>query len=469
MQKKSLTELRTIAKSLGIKAITKYKKSELIELIEKAQNPQDDKQTAVQKKSNDNSDDKYVDKVENNNESIKDNATSEKDEDKSDEKKENWVDATDCEGVLEVLSEGYGFLRCENYLSGSDDVYVGNTHIRKFGLKTGDLIKGKAKQARDEERHKALIYIHEVNGDGIGVCLHRTPFERLTPIYPDKRISLESKGKPADLSVRMLDLVAPIGKGQRGLIVAPPKAGKTTFLKALANAITENNKDIHLIVLLIDERPEEVTDMKRSVKGDVIYSTFDEQPEHHIRVAEMALERARRICEHKKDVVIIMDSITRLARAYNLTVPSSGRTLSGGIDPSSLYKPKHFFGSARNIEEGGSITIIASALVDTGSRMDDVIYEEFKGTGNMEVHLSRDLAQKRIFPAIDIDKSSTRKEELLFTKEEAEASYSIRKLMQNGHIAENTENLIGMMKKTTNNEEFIPRLKDWLRIMGKNK
>lgn len=462
MQRKSLTELRQLAKELGIKSITKYKKAELILLIEEKQKEEQDKKTVNPEISAEKEVFSETKKA------IEENTCAEE-SDQHEEKKDNWSDAWDCEGVLEVMPDGYGFLRCENYLPGNDDIYVGNTHIRKFALKTGDLIKGKTKQAREGERYKALIYINEINGDSIAACLHRKPFEKLTPIYPNERLYLESPNKISDPTVRMLDLIAPIGKGQRGMIVAPPKAGKTTFLKKLANSIIDNNENIKLIVLLIDERPEEVTDMKRSVRGEVIYSTFDEQPEHHARVAEMVLERAQRLCEHKEDVVIIMDSITRLARAYNLIIPTSGRTLSGGIDPAALYKPKHFFGSARNIEEGGSITIIASALVETGSRMDDVIYEEFKGTGNMEVHLSRELAEKHIFPAIDIEKSSTRKEELLFTKEELEGSCSLRKLVRSGTLAENTEHILSMLKKTSNNKEFLIRLKDWLKIMDGKK
>lgn len=475
--KATLSELKEAAKALGIKSVSKYKKAELIELIQSEaesnkQKTPSRKTACIKKKVQKIKAESEPQGVNEENSADLPEQTdtpSETEEKETQEKKDGFEAAGDCEGVLEVLSEGYGFLRCENYLTGSDDVYVSNVYIRKFGLKTGDLIKGKTKQPREGEKFRALIYINEVNGDNIGVCMHRTPFEKLTPIYPNERLYLESDVGGADDTVRLLDLIAPIGKGQRGLIVAPPKAGKTTFLKNLANSITENNDNIKLIVLLIDERPEEVTDMQRSVKGEVIYSTFDEMPEHHTRVAEMVLERAQRLCEHKQDVVIIMDSITRLARAYNLTIPSSGRTLSGGIDPAALYKPKHFFGSARNIEEGGSITIIASALVDTGSRMDDVIYEEFKGTGNMEVHLSRELAQRRIFPAIDIEKSSTRKEELLFTREEMTCSYNIRNLVHTGALADSTENILTMIRKTATNKEFLEKLPDWLKLMDRKK
>ncbi len=369
----------------------------------------------------------------------------------------------DCDGVLEVMSDGYGFLRCENYLSGSDDIYVGNSYIRKFNLKTGDFINGKCKSNKGNEKFTPLLYINKLNGDPISSAFSRVPFEKLTPIYPKERLKLENTNEK-DYASRIVDLLAPIGKGQRGLIVAPPKAGKTTFLKTIANSIVENNPDVHLIVLLIDERPEEVTDMKRSVNGEVISSTFDELPEHHIRVAEMVLERAHRLCEHKKDVVIVMDSITRLARAYNLTLPPSGRTLSGGLDPGCLNSPKRFFGSARNIEETGSITIIASALVETGSRMDDVIYEEIKGTGNMEVHLSREIAQKRIFPAIDIKKSSTRKEELLLNTKELQTAYEVRRKLENKYPDEALHLLISMLSKTKNNKDFIEKFPQWQKI-----
>jgi len=342
------------------------------------------------------------------------------------QKREGWnnglekIESDDpVEGVLEVLPDGYGFLRNENYLPGAKDIYVSPSQIRRFSLKTGDKIRGKGRIPKEGEKFQALLYVQSVNGDPPEVAAKRTPFEQLTPIYPNERITLETS--PKELSTRLIDLIAPIGKGQRGMIVSPPKAGKTILLQKIANSITTNYPDIELIVLLIDERPEEVTDMQRSIKGEVVYSTFDKVPEHHIKVAEMVLERAQRLVEHKKDVVILLDSITRLARAYNLTIPPTGRTLSGGLDPGALHSPKRFFGSARNIENGGSLTIIATALVDTGSRMDDVIYEEFKGTGNMEIHLDRKLSEKRIFPAIDINKSGTRREELLLSQKELES------------------------------------------------
>jgi transcription termination factor Rho len=356
-------------------------------------------------------------------------------------------------GILEVLPDGYGFLRGHNYLSGPRDIYVSPSQIRRFNLKTGDKIVGKGRIQKEGEKFQALLYVLSVNGESPDMAQRRKPFEQLTPIFPDKRITLETE--PKELSPRLIDLIAPIGKGQRGLIVSPPKAGKTILLKKIANAITQKYNDIELIVLLIDERPEEVTDMQRSIRGDVIYSTFDELPEHHIKVAEMVLERAQRLVEQKKDVVILLDSITRLARAYNLTIPPTGRTLSGGLDPGALHKPKRFFGSARNIEFGGSLTIIATALIDTGSRMDDVIYEEFKGTGNMELHLDRKLSEKRIFPALDINRSGTRREELLLSQRELEAIWAIRKAMSNMGTAEVTEMIVNRLVQTKTNEEFV--------------
>lgn len=357
------------------------------------------------------------------------------------------------EGVLEVLPDGYGFLRGENYLSGPKDIYVSPSQIRRFGLKTGDRVKGKGRIPKEGEKFQALLYVQTVNEDSLEIASKRRPFEILTPIYPEKRLTLETT--PRELSTRIIDLISPIGRGQRGMIVSPPKAGKTILLKKIANAITTNHQDVELIVLLIDERPEEVTDMQRSIKGEVIYSTFDRVPEHHIKVAEMVLERAQRLVEHKKDVVILLDSITRLARAYNLTSPPTGRTLSGGLDPGALHAPKRFFGSARNIEFGGSLTIIATALIETGSRMDDVIFEEFKGTGNMEIHLDRKLSEKRIFPAIDINKSGTRREELLLNQKELESIWAIRKAMGNLGTADVTEMIINRLMQTRTNDDFV--------------
>ena len=356
-------------------------------------------------------------------------------------------------GILELLPDGYGFLRGHNYMSGPRDIYVSPSQIRRFNLKTGDRIVGKGRVQREGEKFQALLFVTLVNGDTPDVAQQRRPFETLTPIYPDERLTLENE--PKELSTRVIDLIAPIGKGQRGLIVSPPKAGKTVLLKKIANGITAKHPEVELIVLLIDERPEEVTDMQRSIKGDVIYSTFDEVPDHHVKVAEMVFERAQRLVEQKKDVVILLDSITRLARAYNMTIPPTGRTLSGGLDPGALHKPKRFFGAARNIEFGGSLTIIATALIDTGSRMDDVIFEEFKGTGNMELHLDRKLSEKRIFPAIDINRSGTRHEELLLTQREMEGIYAIRRAMGNIGTAEVAEMIINRLQQTKTNEEFI--------------
>lgn len=376
----------------------------------------------------------------------------------------------DCEGVLEVLPDGYGFLRSEKYLPGNRDVYVSIAQIRRFSLKTGDLVTGKTRPSKEGERFLALLYITAVNGEEPEKAQTRKPFEELVPIYPNERITLESPGLGHDqnLAIRLIDLIAPIGKGQRGMIVSQPKSGKTTLLKNIAHGISNNYPDVHLIVLLIDERPEEVTDMQRSIKGEVLYSTFDELPEHHTRVAEMTQERAMRLVEQGKDVVVLMDSITRLARAYNLTIPATGKTLSGGMDPGALHKPKRFFGAARNIENGGSLTIIATALIETGSRMDDIVYEEFKGTGNMEIHLDRKMSEKRIFPAIDIYKSGTRREELLLTKEELDAVFTMRRTLAAGNPAEVTEQMINMLDKTATNEEFIQRLTSWNKIYEKD-
>ncbi len=357
------------------------------------------------------------------------------------------------EGVLEVLPDGYGFLRSDNFLSGTKDVYVSPSQIRRFGLKTGDKVKGKGRIPKEGEKFQALLYVQSVNGDTPDIAQKRIAFENLTPIYPDHRITLETSAR--ELSTRLIDLIAPIGRGQRGMIVSPPKAGKTILLKKIANAITTNCPEIELIVLLIDERPEEVTDMQRSINGEIIYSTFDKVPEHHIKVAEMVLERAQRLVEHKKDVVILLDSITRLARAYNLTIPPTGRTLSGGLDPGALHSPKRFFGSARNIEFGGSLTIIATALIETGSRMDDVIFEEFKGTGNMEIHLDRKMSEKRVFPAIDINKSGTRREDLLLNQKEMESIWAIRKAMSNLGSSDVTEMILNKLMQTKTNEDFV--------------
>lgn len=426
----SINDLKQYAKEKGLKNISKLKKSELIEMLqneEKGENIED-----TNKNNN----------IENNLDEENFKITNEGD--------------TIASGILEVMPDGFGFLRGDNYLSTNKDVYVSPTQIRRFRLDTGDFVKGIIRNPKEGEKFPALIYVIEVNNDHPEKCMKRKSFDDLIPIYPNKRIKLETASN--SYTMRLMDLLCPIGKGQRGLIVAPPKAGKTTILKQIANSITTNNPDIELIVLLIDERPEEVTDMKRSIKGDVIYSTFDELPEHHVKVAEMVLERAKRLTEQNKDVVILLDSITRLARAYNLVIPSSGKTLSGGLDPSALHKPKRFLGAARNTEDAGSLTILATALIDTGSRMDDVIFEEFKGTGNMEVHLDRSLSEKRIFPAIDINKSGTRREDLLLSPKELNIMYSLRKVMSNMSNIEITEQLLNIITTTKNNEQFLDKL-----------
>ena len=409
--KLKLAELKEYAKEIEISNISKYKKDELIaEIIKK----------------------------------------------ETEKKPENDETSPIVEGILEVLEDGYGFLRSHNYLSGTDDIFVSPTFIRKFNLKTGDWILGKSRMPKEGEKFAALIYIDKINGDMPVVAIRRADFHMLTPIFPDKRLRLETNDNGS--AMRIIDLIAPIGKGQRGVIVAPPKAGKTTLLKEIANSITKNNPEVSLIVLLIDERPEEVTDIKRSIDAEVIYSTFDELPQNHTSVAEMVLERAMRLVEHKKDVVILLDSLTRLARAYNLTITPSARTLSGGLDPAALHKPKKFFGAARNIENGGSLTILATALIETGSRMDEVIFEEFKGTGNMEVHLNRRLSEKRIFPAIDISKSGTRRDDLLLNNRETDAMNSIRRALSSQNYQDVTEQFINMVISTENNDELVNKI-----------
>ena len=433
----TLVELRQLAKEKGIKNTSKLKKEELIEALMEENN------TDVNNITDENSKDK-------NESAINEGGY-----------KLTNADDQIVEGILEVLPDGYGFLRGENYLSTPKDVYVSPVQIRRFKLDKGDKVKGISRMPKEGEKFPALIYVGEVNGEAPEKAYKRTKFDDLIPIYPTERIKLETV--PNEYAMRIIDLISPIGKGQRGTIVAPPKVGKTTLIKKIANSITANNPDMELIVLLIDERPEEVTDMKRSIKGDVIYSTFDELPEHHVKVAEMVLERAKRLTEQNKDVIILLDSITRLARAYNIVMPPSGRTLSGGLDPSALHKPKKFFGAARNIENGGSLTILATALIETGSRMDDVIYEEFKGTGNMEVHLDRKLSERRIFPAIDINKSGTRREELLLTTKELEITYALRRAMSTMSVADVTEELITEMTETKNNEEFLEKMSTFLK------
>ena len=431
----TLVELRQLAKEKGLKNVTKLKKDELIEELNKIRE---------QEKIHESTNTKYqIDEAARDDSDLTYKLTN----------SDDFI----AEGVLEVLPDGYGFLRGENYLSSPKDVYISPVQIRRFKLDNGDKIKGIARLPKEGEKFPALIYVGEVNGDSPESAYKRKKFDDLVPIYPEEKIKLETV--PNEYAMRMIDLICPIGKGQRGMIVAPPKVGKTTLLKKIANSISLNHPEIVLIVLLIDERPEEVTDMKRSIKGDVIYSTFDELPEHHVKVAEMVLERAKRLTEQGKDVVILLDSITRLARAYNLVIPASGRTLSGGLDPAALHKPKKFFGAARNIENGGSLTILATALVETGSRMDEVIFEEFKGTGNMEVHLDRSLSEKRIFPAIDINKSGTRREEKLLSSEELNIVFALRKPLSNLPVADVTEQIINQMVLTKNNEEFIEKMK----------
>ncbi len=426
-----LTDLRKIAKERGLKNISKLKKNELIELLIETEN-QDKKQNSVEDTSSNG--DSY--KITNEDDAI-------------------------VEGILEVLPDGYGFLRGDNYLSSNKDVYISPIQIKRFRLNTGDKIKGIARFPKEGEKFPALIFVGDVNGDSPDVAMKRKNFDELIPIHPEEKLKLETTQN--ELAMRIIDLISPIGKGQRGMIVAPPKVGKTTLLKKIANSITTNNPDVELIVLLIDERPEEVTDMKRSIKGDVIYSTFDELPEHHIKVAEMVLERAKRLTEQNRDVVILLDSITRLARAYNIVVPASGKTLSGGLDPTALHKPKRFFGAARNIENGGSLTILATALIETGSKMDDIIFEEFKGTGNMEVHLDRKLSEKRIFPAIDINKSGTRREEKLLTPKELDTVFALRKALSSLPVSDVTEQLLSQMVISKNNQDFLDKMDYYLR------
>ena len=472
-EKMTLTKLKEVAKELGIKNISKFKKDDLIEEILKISPNSIEKEGVVLRESispksnaisTENIETKNNSKSYNNEKRILENGSNSREdikrnfdqEEKKDRLKEKINESSVVSGILEIQeNNNFGFLRCKNYLTSSEDVYVSPSQIRRFNLRTGDEVQGKVREAKEGEKFKALLYVESVNGENPEKAIGRKNFENLTPIYPKERLRLETSNS-SDLSSRLMDIICPIGKGQRGLIVAPPKAGKTTLLKKIAQNISKNYPDIKLIVLLIDERPEEVTDMTRSINGDVVYSTFDEEPQNHAKVSRMVLERAKRMVEQGKDVVILMDSITRLSRAYNLTITPTGRTLSGGLDPGALIMPKKFFGAARNIEEGGSLTILATALVETGSRMDDMIFEEFKGTGNMEVHLDRRLQERRIFPAIDIYKSGTRKEDLILSKEEQEVSFAIRRNMYNdGNVDDITENLINMLSKTKNNSEFI--------------
>lgn len=462
LKEKSLADLRVIARTAGLTKISSLRKNDLLaRLMEHFEKAGAEKETEkaekpapkrAGKRPAKTADEKKAQKEDGEKPTQKGHA---QDAQKTRQRPDNVTEVT---GYLEVLPDGFGFIRFDNYESSAKDVYVSNTQIRRFHLQTGDEIVGDARTAKGEERYAPLMYVHKVNGDPPEASIHRKPFDSLTPIYPNKRIRLETN--PTGFSMRLIDLIAPLGYGQRGLIVAPPKAGKTTLLKNIAQSISKNHPDVKLIVLLIDERPEEVTDMKRSIDGEVIYSTFDEAPEHHCKIAELVLERAKRLVEHKKDVVILLDSITRLARAYNLTIPPTGRTLSGGLDPGALHKPKRFLGAARNIEEGGSLTILATALTETGSRMDEVIFEEFKGTGNMEVRLDRQLQEKRVFPAIDIAKSGTRREEALLSGDELAAVWAVRKALSSRNTVDVTEEILNKLTRTRTNADFVQRILD---------
>ncbi|UWD49368.1 transcription termination factor Rho [Clostridioides difficile] len=519
---KTLVELREIAKELKIKSITTYKKNELIEIInsksknevkindikvneeikDKNENIKEDiknrkeniESESTEKEVEYKSPAKSYNKKEIDNQNIsqsQDNRNQKNDYNKTSNTNDYNKASNTCNrmvrnnnknyympkqvdeskivdefntskedevvGVLEILPDGFGFLRGSNYLSTEGDVYVSPSQIRRFNMKTGDKIKGITRHPKSGEKFRALLYVQKINDENPDTAIQRNAFETLTPIFPEERLTLETNRN--EIATRIIDLISPIGKGQRGLIVAPPKAGKTVLLKSVANSIAKNHPNVELIVLLIDERPEEVTDMKESIEGDVIYSTFDQVSSHHVKVAEMVLNRAQRLVEHGKDVVILLDSITRLARAYNLTISPTGRTLSGGIDPGALHGPKKFFGAARNIRQGGSLTILGTALVETGSRMDDVIFEEFKGTGNMELHLDRKLAEKRIFPAIDIYKSGTRRDDLLLDDEEKTALWRLRREMSNNSVMEITDKVIELIKRTKDNKEFVKSIK----------
>lgn len=435
----ALADLKAVAKARGIKGTSTMKKAEIVTLML----AEDEKDKAAGK-------DVSVKSVV---PAKKENA----EEEKFPAELDSGITAS---GILEVMSDGFGFIRCENYLPGENDVYVAPSQIRRFGLKTGDILEGNTRVKTQNEKFSALLYVKSINGYPPEIAMRRPSFEDLTPIFPNERLKLETPG--ASVAMRIMDLISPVGKGQRGMIVSPPKAGKTTLLKAVAKSITRTTSDAHLIILLIDERPEEVTDIKEAIEGpnvEVIYSTFDELPEHHKRVSEMVIERAKRLVEHGRDVVILLDSITRLTRAYNLVVPPSGRTLSGGLDPAALHMPKRFFGAARNMRGGGSLTILATALVDTGSKMDDVVYEEFKGTGNMELVLDRKLSERRVFPAIDIPKSGTRREDLLLLPDELEAINIMRKALNGMKSEEAVDKILDMFARTRNNHEFVNMVK----------
>ncbi len=473
----SLAVLRDVAKSRGLKNISAMKKADLVELMlaedekekqEKTAQSGSGRQAGSEKTEKAAFQTDHGEKTERASvprERSADTRTSgegvrEKDSISVEDTLKDLDSGISANGILEVMPDGYGFIRCENYLPGEHDVYVSPSQIRKFNLKTGDIICGNTRIKTQQEKFSALLYVTSINGYHPSVASRRKNFEDLTPIFPNRRLRLERPG--GSVAMRIVDLVSPIGKGQRGMIVSQPKAGKTTLLKEVAKSVTTNNPEMHLIILLIDERPEEVTDIKEAIEGEnveVIYSTFDELPEHHKRVSEMVIERAKRLVEHGKDVMILLDSITRLARAYNLTVPPSGRTLSGGLDPAALHMPKRFFGAARNMREGGSLTVLATALVDTGSKMDDVVFEEFKGTGNMELVLDRKLSEKRVFPAIDIVKSGTRREDLLLDLQEQEAVDSMRKAINGMRTDDAVENILNMFARTKNNQEYINMVK----------
>lgn len=469
----SAVVLRDLAKARGLKNISGMKKSDLVDLMvaederqSKEENTKQREQTSQREQTPQREQPQREQTPQR--EQAQQRPAREPREGRENPKESGAVDETIsnldsgimANGILEVMPDGYGFIRCENYLPGENDVYVSPSQIRKFNLKTGDIVAGNTRVKTQQEKFSALLYVSSVNGYHPSVAQKRKNFEDLTPIFPNRRIRLERPG--CSVAMRIVDLVSPIGKGQRGMIVSQPKAGKTTLLKEIAKSVTKGNPDMHLIILLIDERPEEVTDIKEAIVGEnveVIYSTFDELPEHHKRVSEMVIERAKRLVEHGKDVMILLDSITRLARAYNLTVPPSGRTLSGGLDPAALHMPKRFFGAARNMREGGSLTILATALVDTGSKMDDVVFEEFKGTGNMELVLDRKLSEKRVFPAIDIVKSGTRRDDLLLEPEEQEAVEIMRKAINGMRTDEAVENILNMFARTRNNQEYIHMVK----------
>ena len=454
LEEMTLTQLKKLAKEHNIKNISKLKKDELVAMLTQILKETEENEVKVEEENLKEDDvESFVEK-----EPVE-RRYDENGEPIIDYKLTNEGDEI-VEGILDILPDGYGFLRGDNFLSSEKDVYISMVQIRRFKLDTGDIVKG-ISRFKEGEKFPSLIFVGEVNGEHPEKAMKRKRFDELTPIFPDEKLKLETVSN--DYATRIIDLMCPIGKGQRGMIVAPPKVGKTTLLKKVANAISTNNPEVELIVLLIDERPEEVTDMKRSIKGQVIHSTFDELPDHHVKVAEMVIARAKRLVEQGRDVVILLDSITRLTRAYNLVIPSSGRTLSGGIDPAALHKPKKFFGAARNIEFGGSLTILATALIDTGSRMDDVIFEEFKGTGNMEVHLDRKLSERRIFPAIDINKSGTRREDLLLTPKEKDTVFALRKAMNSMPVADVTEEVISQMTQTKNNNEFVDKMDNYLR------